>query len=255
MRPRLVDAHIHLVDPDYGELAPLLPDMIEGLGMVVLAVSIDTATSEATLKLAHGHPGHIVPFIGIHPAEVEEAPLKEFLAFYEQVKGSASGIGEVGLDPTYGGEEHYRLQRKVFHAHLELAERDQKPLSIHIRRVYDELLDILSTYRLQGVLLHWFQGEPRHLERAAELGYYFSFGPSLLYSKRMRRLASRAPRDRVLTETDGPVRFRGCFGGRVALPTFLPSVVYALAGLWGTSYDEVVRQVYHNLTAYLGFEP
>jgi TatD DNase family protein len=165
------------------------------------------------------------------------------------------GIGEIGLDRKYvASDEAYQTQRRVFHKMLELAEEVNKPISVHSRGSQDDVLDLLRSYRLEGVLLHWFSGSERQLRVALDGGYYVSFGPTLVYSKRTQALARLTPPDYVLTETDGPVRYGACFENRMAVPSFLVSVVDALAWLWGTAWHEAGSRVETNTLRYLGLD-
>ncbi len=53
-------------------------------------------------------------------------------------------------------------------------------------------------------VLHWFTGTEAEARRAVELGCYFSINREMLRSEKHRKLVSLLPRDRLLTETDGP---------------------------------------------------
>lgn len=58
-------------------------------------------------------------------------------------------------------------------------------------------------------ILHWFSGTQGELERAIRLGCWFSIGPAMLAGNKGKQLACAMPRDRVLTETDGPFTKKG----------------------------------------------
>ena len=69
------------------------------------------------------------------------------------------GIGEIGLDKTYTStEKDFKKQELVFRNQLSLAEKLQKPISIHSRKTLNEIFEICSSYSLEGKLLHWFDG-------------------------------------------------------------------------------------------------
>ena len=77
-------------------------------------------------------------------------------------------------------------------------------------RASGAVLDRLQAYRDAGIpVLHWFSGPRRDLECAIELGCWFSVGPAMLRSRTGRALAALMPRDRVLTESDGPFAQEG----------------------------------------------
>ena len=66
---------------------------------------------------------------------------------------------------------------------LDMAEKYDKPVSIHSRRSLNDVLDILTSYKLKKVVFHWYDGSKTFLRKINELGYYVSFGPYLLYSE------------------------------------------------------------------------
>ena len=160
-----------------------------------------------------------------------------------------SGIGEIGLDPTYDVE--WNRQVEVFVAQLEMAEKMKVPVSIHSRKSLDKVLDIMSSFHCRA-LLHWFDGSKSKLRSAMDMGIYVSYGPLTVYAADKRRLLSLSHKDRILVETDGPVPFKRCFGGASATPAFLPSVALAAAESLNIPYEEMLRILERNATDYIG---
>ncbi|MCP8312275.1 MAG: TatD family hydrolase [Candidatus Methylarchaceae archaeon HK02M1] len=247
---KLIDAHMHLADPDFGKDIQHIIVFLKNVEIVLFSNSMDLNSSMETLSLSKSLSGKLIPFVGIHPWSIQEADLEEFEAFLKKEKDRIGGIGEVGLDKKYAvDEEAYRRQKSIFENLLELAEKFEKPISIHSRRSQNDVIDILSSFRIKG-MLHWFSGDLQQLGRAVDRGYYVSFGPTIIYSKRSRVLAEKTPRELILTETDGPVRY-ACFGGKPALPAFLPSVVFALSSTLKLNFKETANLVRENSSSYL----
>ena len=53
-------------------------------------------------------------------------------------------------------------------------------------------------------ILHWFSGPMRDLQRAIDTGCWFSVNPAMIRSQTGRSLIAAMPRERVVTESDGP---------------------------------------------------
>jgi len=246
-----IDAHIHLSDPDLKDILPQIILEAKISRKILVAVAEDAETSALNLKIAAEAGGFVKPFLGMHPWSLQNKGFNEFeLSSLEPER--FAGIGEVGLDRKYARDEgEYRRQKEVFEYMLKLAEHLQKPLSIHSRGSVNDVLSILSTYDLRGVLLHWFSGAPSQLRVACDRGYYISYGPAVVYSKKTKELASNTPLDLILTETDGPVRFGGVFQNRVALPVFIPSIVYTLSSLHKLGFEEMRITIFKNALNYL----
>jgi TatD DNase family protein len=247
-----VDAHIHLSDQDLKDLLPQIILEAKITNKILIAVAEDAETSAANLRIAAEAGELVKPFLGMHPWTLQSRGLDE--QSLKSLKPECfAGIGEVGLDRKYARDEgEYRRQKEVFEYMLILAERLQKPLSVHSRGSVDDVLSTLSTYNLKGVLLHWFSGAPNQLKVACDRGYYISYGPAVVYSNKTKKLASSTPLNLILTETDGPVRFGAAFQNRVALPAFVPSIVYALSTLHKLRFEDMRNIIFENVVSYLG---
>ena len=118
-------------------------------------------------------------------------------------------------------------------------------MSIHSRRSANAVLDGLESQPGAGIpILHWFSGSARDLDRAVALGCWFSVGPAMLNGERGKRLAARMPRERVLTESDGPF---AQIDGRAVLPWEVNRAVTTLADLWSIDTRQTQGALYDNL--------
>ena len=246
----LFDSHIHLSDPEYESDLPLIIESMNKQNIKACCVSMDVDTCQNTMKLSE-QSENILPFLGIHPEKAQDDPT----SVYEMIKENQSkitGIGEIGLDRTYINSEHeWEVQKQVFSNQLSLAEKFQKPISIHSRKTLDDIFDILPSFKIQNVLLHWFDGSKKHLKKAMDFGFYVSYGPLLLYANDKQTLLANTEQDKILVETDGPVRFSRCFGHKTAQILFLPSVVFCASRILNRSYDETVIILEQNSQKYI----
>jgi TatD DNase family protein len=254
MTAKLVDAHIHLSDPDFDKELPYIINFLKNSDIILLSNSMDLESSLKNLELSKSLNDKLLSFVGIHPWSAQSENLENFEVFLNKEKNLINGIGEIGLDRKYAqDEEAYKRQISIFKKQLEFAEKLKKPVSIHSRASQKDVMDILSSFDLKGVLLHWFSGDYQQLNRAMDKGYYVSFGPTIIYSKKSKDLAERASKDLILTETDGPVRY-ACFEGKPALPTFLPSVVFALSSVLKLNFYETAELVLKNSSSYMNMK-
>jgi len=220
--------------------------LAEATQTLLVTCSENRETSATALRQAQAYPKTVKAFVGVHPSEALKTTSIPWLG---QDLKRASGIGETGLDPKYSETGTGSAQMKAFLAQLEMAQAARKPTQVHSRDAERGCLDALGGFALGAVLMHWFQGEGL-LQEVAERGYYVSFGPSLLYSKKLQRMALRFPHDQALVETDSPVPF-GPLGG-VHGPSLVPSVVFKLSELWGQRFEETRVAVAGNAMRFLG---
>jgi len=247
----LMDAHIHLSDNEYSQDMPFIITSMEKMKIRACCVSMDLHSSEKTLDLSK-KTNLVLPFIGIHP-EKSKDDLEPIVELIEKNSNQISGIGEIGLDKTYvSDQDDFKRQETVFHKMLLMAEKLHKPVSIHSRTTLNEILAILPSYSISGVLLHWFAGSKKQLKTATDLGCYASYGPAMIYAKDKQVLLSETNKDKILVETDGPVRFSRCFAMKTAQITFLPSVVFCAANILNETYDDLSYEMEQNSKHYLG---
>jgi len=214
-------------------------------------VSVDHCSSKATLELSK-KSSLVLPFLGLHPEKANDE-LQPMIDIIEENFKQIFGIGEIGLDKTYvTDEDGFNRQIQVFHKMLSLAEKLQKPVSIHSRKTLDEIFSILTSYRINGILLHWFAGNKLQLKKAMDLDCFVSYGPAMVYSQDKQILLSQTEPDKILFETDGPVKFSRCFEFKTAQVTFLPSVLFCASNILGKTYDEMLSISETNTNSYLG---
>ena len=237
---RFVDSHLHADKAISGALSLGAENQT-----LLLTCGVDRKTSVKALSLASANP-NVRAFVGMHPSEVLK---QRSLAWLHEALDEATGLGEVGLDPKYSATGPRSAQMKAFLAQLAEGARAGKPIQVHSRGAENECLDRLVSFGVRRVLMHWFQSE-ESLPRVIDSGYFVSFGPPLLYSKRLQRMAARCNRDQVLTETDFPVGYEPL--GKLRGPLLVPSVVFRLAEIWGTTFEEARMTIAGNSNRFLG---
>lgn len=247
----LTDVHIHLSDDVYFDDIPNILVSMERMKIRACCVSMDFQTCQKTLDLSKKSK-LVLPFLGIHPGKASEniEPVSELIIRHSK---EISGIGEIGLDNTYTEAiDSLKRQEMVFNTLLALAEKLKKPVSIHSRRSLDKILSILPSYKIRGILLHWFDGSKKQLRDAMDIGCYTSFGPVMVYAKDKQVLLSKTDPDKILVETDGPVKFSRCFELKDAQISFIPSVVFCASKVLSKTYDELSIELEQNCKQYLG---
>jgi len=246
----LYDAHIHLSDVEYEHDIPLILNCMQRLCIKACCVSMDYTSSKKTLELGKKSE-YILPFIGMHPEKAQDDTESIFKLIVENNE-KISGVGEIGLDHTYtNSDEEFLKQEHVFRTQLSYAEKFRKPVSIHSRKTLDQIFEILPSYKVPSVLLHWFDGSKKLLQQAMDLDCYVSFGPVMVYSKDKQVLLSKANKDKILVETDGPVRFSRCFENKTAQIDFIPSIVFCASKVLHVNYDELCDVIEQNSKRFL----
>ncbi len=252
----LVDTHCHLYferfDQDRGAVLQRARQAgVEG----IIVPAIDLESAEQALALARAHDG-IFAAAGIHPnssADFRPGDVAELRRMAEDP--ALVAIGEIGLD-YHWDRSPKRQQIHALEAQLDLAAELELPVIIHNRESSDDLLDVLETWApstpasLRGRLgaLHSFSASWPIARRAIDLGFYLGFTGPITYKQadELRRVASQAPVDRLLIETDAPFLAPQARRGKRNEPAWLPYINAKLAELRGMTADAMARQTTAN---------
>ena len=245
------DSHIHLSDHTYFSDMEFILKEMECLRIKACCVSMDNKSSLDTLELSK-KSNLILPFIGIHP-ECANDDLEHMITLIENHHSCLSGIGEIGLDPTYAhNDKDAKRQIHVFETLLSLADKFNKPISIHSRKSLDNIFEIMTSYNTKHALLHWFDGSKKQLKKAMDMGFFVSYGPVLVYANDKQTLLANTDESKILVETDGPVRFSRCFEMKSGQISFIPSVIFSASKILGKSFDEMTSLLEINSNSFLG---
>ena len=195
----LVDTHCHVdLFPD---ASPILA-AANSHRILVVAVTNAPSVFFHTKRLAESCP-FLVPAVGLHPELVatHDHEIDRLLPLLEETQF----VGEVGLDYVTADQSLRGRQRAVFERVLvRCAELGGRVITVHSRRAASDVISTVGVGFNGTVILHWFTGTKREAEQALKIGCYFSVNPAMLTSKSSQQLIAALPRERVLTETDGP---------------------------------------------------
>jgi len=236
----VIDFHCHLdLYPDPAAVA----EECRRRGLYILSVTTTPAAWKGTSALAGDAP-RIRTALGLHPQLAHEGR-GELPLFGDLLRG-VRYVGEIGLDGAPEFRPHWDAQIAVFeHILAKCAAAGGRIMTVHSRRASSAVLDRVAASPGAGaVVLHWFSGSVRDLDRAAELGCWFSVGPAMLRGERGRTLAARMPRERVLTESDGPF---AQLDGSPLLPWQVDGTVSALSRLWSVPRERADEMLLDNL--------
>ncbi|TEB12298.1 putative deoxyribonuclease YjjV [Pelotomaculum sp. FP] len=144
--------------------------------------------------------------LGLHPQLVFDR-IHE-LALVEKYIHSTRFVGEIGLDFNKQFYHSKERQIDVFSQIIGWCQRSpMKIISIHSVRSDKSVLDILEKYdctKHNNCILHWYSGTLKQLDRAIELGCFFSVNEYMLNSPNGRSIIQKVPVDRLLLESDAP---------------------------------------------------
>jgi TatD DNase family protein len=257
--PMWIDTHCHL---DATEFAKILPQVIETAleknvqAILLPTVKVGDCQQVRQLATQYGQlmPG-LVYTLGIHPLYTNQAQESDIVLLEKEISKSLSdprfvGIGEIGLDYFVEGLDPHK-QEYFFNAQLDLAQKFQLPVVLHVRRSQDAILKALRRHKIPSGIAHAFNGSFQQAEQFIELGFKLGFGGAATYERalKIRRLLKELPLDSILTETDAPdIPPAWLREEHIAFnePAFLPRIASELAAIRGLNEIDFATAVWRN---------
>lgn len=261
----MFDSHCHLQNPELDDERPALIARARAAGvsgLLLAGVSPDGWEDED--RLTRAHPGLFAVAYGVHPQLVAEVEDGEAGAMVDALGRALAGgplvrpvaVGEIGLDGQGARVATLDRQERHFREQLALARAYDLPVVLHILEAQGRALGILRRDGVprRGGVVHSCSASAEMVRQYLSLGLHVSFaGPVTLSGARRLHAAARAvPQDRLLVETDAPFQTPLVHRPARNEPSFLPTVVEALAALRGERVDEVAEHTEENARRLFG---
>lgn len=195
----LHDTHFHL---DLFERPQEILGQIEKEKVYTVAVTNVPEIFEHTQALVKGSK-YVKAALGFHPelANKHRTQIGKFLELLPQSRY----IGEVGLDNYNKASSDYMIQKGIFEKIISACNAAQKKiLTVHSRRAEKDVISIIGPEFSGKVILHWYSGSIKEIDKALSYGFYFSVNYAMTQSENGRKIITHIPVNRILLETDGP---------------------------------------------------
>lgn len=241
----LIDIHCHC------NLYLVFDNIIEQAKNVgvekIISVGMSTISLERVLEISNRFDS-VYPALGIHPEEVRvnEDIESKLDSISEKIRGNSENIcaiGEIGLDHHFIKEKNfYPLQRKVFEKMLILAQELELPVNLHTKGAEKLVFDILPSYKIPNINIHWYTGPEDILKLGIDRGYYFSITPAISYSPAVKKTALMVENEYILLESDGPVKY----SGETGTPAMIREVLNSISKLKELPSETLENQICEN---------
>lgn len=262
----LIDTHCHLNFEDFDKDRDEIINRCLSNDIYIINVGADLETSQKAVEIAGKYNKGVYASVAIHPHNVGPDKSSTFRRVADLAKSAkVVAIGECGLDYAFceNDEKIQKLQQKVFIQHLKLAKELNKPIIIHSRRLFPEILEIVKKYPEVKGVLHCYMGRWSYAEEYLKLGFYISFTGLITYARDYDKVIKNCPLDRILIETDAPyLPPHQIFGGGGLTPEDrkkirntplnVKYVAKKIAEIKEISFDQVADQITQNAKELFG---
>lgn len=250
--PKYFDIHSHINFENFDVDRDEVISRAKESNTWMINVGTGLQTSKEVVKLAEENEG-MFAIIGLHPLYVNEERFNEE-EFERLIQNpNVVGIGECGMDfSRLKNEEEKVIQQEDFEKQIRLAVKYEKPIMIHCRDAYPEVLEILASFKEEvgdklRVNFHFFAGTEDQARQILSMGFFVSFTGVITFAKDYIPLVNLVPLDRMMSETDCPFVAPVPHRGKRCEPGFVKEVIKKIAEIKGLD-EEVVRvQIIENI--------
>ncbi len=274
----LIDTHCHIQFKAYQDDREAVLGRCAEKGLVMNAIGTQQSTSQKAVELAESRDD-VYATIGLHPIQTEKITVEEettmFVArgedfdmeFYDALVRSSNkviAIGETGLDAYHVPKDQelsvvMDKQWGLFLKHVELAQRHDLPLVIHVRDAHEELIKRLQEQKIDiRAVVHCFTGNWQQAQAYLDMGFYLGFTGVVTFpvkktnptvQEQLLEVVDNIPLDRILVETDAPYLAPQAYRGQRSEPWMVEEVVKFFAMRRGVSEEEMREITVRNAKA------
>lgn len=247
----IIDTHAHLTDPKFDEDREIVLQRAFDSGVnKIIEISCEADLWDKGREFAK--KDNIYISYGIHPHEASKATEKDFEKLEELLQDKKTvAIGEIGLDYHYDFSPR-QTQREVLLRQLDIAVKYNKPLIIHCRSAYEELITMLKHYKdfPKGVI-HCYSGTPEEAKIYVEMGFMLGIDGPVTYPKsdKLRQVVEETDISKLLIETDCPYLAPQKYRGQRNEPSYIIETLKKIAEIKDVSFEKAAEITAKNAEA------
>lgn len=253
----LYDTHTHTnMDPMLGDLSNII-QICKDKNIIFNCVGTCLQDSIVAVEQAKKYKGQIYATIGIHPSELKDLnDINKLEDLYLKNKEYIVAWGEIGLDYQEGNPDK-ELQKQFFIKQLEVVNKYNLPVCIHVRNAEDDVLEILKMVKNpKKVWIHCFAKGPKLAQQYIDRGYMISIPGIITFknAKEVNESIKTIPLDRIMLETDGPWLAPVPKRGKTNLPHYVEYVLDYIANKLQIDRNELAKKFTDNSVNFFGIK-
>jgi TatD DNase family protein len=250
---KYIDIHTHLNLEQFEHDAHAVGEHTLEEGVAYINVGTGEETSARALALARSAKEGVYATVGMHPTHAGEGEVftKENLQKLAE-DTSVVAIGECGFDYFRVEKDTKKKQEEVFIQQIELANKLQKPLMLHIRPsvnhvdAYEDALSVIKCHANVLGNVHFFAGTYDIAKQFWDIGYTTSFTGVITFTDQYHDVIQKAPLSMLHGETDAPYVAPVPYRGKRNEPLHVREVYRKIAEIRGVNEEDIRIQLLEN---------
>ncbi|GAB1401973.1 TatD family hydrolase [Elusimicrobiota bacterium] len=239
----LIDSHAHISDEKFdSDRQDVILRALDNNVKYIIEVGCDPDEWDKVSELSKDK--NIFSMFGIHPHDA--------IKFNEQTKSKLElllqnkkciAVGEIGLDYHYDLSPR-DIQRNVFIEQMKLALKLNKPVSIHCRSAYNEMLKMMKDMNeLPKGVIHCFSGNIDEAKKVLDMGFLLGIDGPCTYPKsdKLKEVIANTDIEKMLIETDCPYLAPQLYRGQRNEPAYVVEIAKKISEIKNMSFEDVCK--------------
>jgi TatD DNase family protein len=272
MLPQYFDIHNHVNDKQFDSERDTVFERMRERNVWGILVGTDYESSQEVAMLASISPSGIYAAVGIHPTDTCCERFPKIIFDELVIKPRVVAVGECGIDYSCLSEvdnieKEKERQRNLFNEQVDFAIEHNLPLMLHVRDCNkddaDAHLEVLTILKEKkdaagGALrgnVHFFSQTIDIAREYFALDFTISFTGVITFTDEYNDVISKAPLDRIMSETDSPYVAPVPYRGKRNEPIYVEEVVKKIAEIRGEDFETVRAALVKNALRVFNITP
>jgi len=241
----IIDTHAHMTDFKFDADREIVIQKAFDLGVErIFEIACEACCWDKALELSKRE--NIFVSFGIHPNNAFKATQEDLDKLETLIQNEKCiAVGEIGLDYHYDSSlQSINIQKEIFTKQLNIADKYNKPVCIHCREAYGDIVDMFKEYKfdLKGIV-HCFSGTIEQARFFVEAGFLLGINGILTYknSYNLKRVVFEIDINNLVVETDCPYLAPQKYRGRRNEPSYIIETLKEVAAIKKISFSETAQ--------------
>ncbi|GHT50042.1 putative metal-dependent hydrolase YabD [Endomicrobiia bacterium] len=241
----IIDTHVHVTDLKFdGDREAVIKRAFDFGVEKIIEISCEMSYWDKALELSK--KDNVFVSFGIHPVDAPKAAFEDYNKLQTLIQNKKCvAVGEFGLDYHYDSSvRNINIQKESLVRQLDMAWKYNKPVVIHCRDAYDDMIVFLKEYKkIPKGVIHCFCGTASQAKVFVEMGFLLGIDGPVTYkkSKTLKQVVLDIDINKLLVETDCPYLAPQKYRGRRNEPSYVVEIVKEIATIKNMSVDETAE--------------
>lgn len=241
----IIDTHAHITCEELYPQAEELLARAQAAGVAkILCICLHPKEAYKAFQLQERYDWLDIA-VGFHPCDLYEVSEQDWQDLETLMQDERIiALGEIGLDYHWDDVDK-ETQKQGFIRQLQMANKYQKPVLIHMREATKDTIDLLREYKQVPGIMHCYSGSLETAKQAIAMDMYISVGGPLTFknARGIPEVIEQLPIERIFVETDCPYLTPHPFRGKRNEPMYITYTFEKLCEVKQISKEELAAQM------------